>query len=83
MSWERRLRLQARRLQDFLQDEKVEQLPWPPYSPDLNPIEHGWDALDHAIRQREVQPTNLGELADAVTQEWVRCTHPEIPKQAG
>ncbi len=53
-------------MQDFLQDEEVEQLPWPPYLPDLNPIEHAWDASYHAIRQREVQPTNLGELADAL-----------------
>ncbi len=60
----------ARRMQDFLQDEEVKQLPWPPYSPDLNPIEHAWNALDNAIRQREGQPTNLGELVDALTQEW-------------
>ncbi len=31
----------------------AQQLPWPHYSPDLNYIEHAWDALDHAIRQRE------------------------------
>ncbi len=61
-----------------MQEEKNEQLPCLPYSP-----EHAWDALDYAIRQREVQPTNLrGELSDALTQEWVRCTEPEIPIQA-
>ncbi len=60
----------AHRLPDFLQDEEVEQLSWPPYSPDLNPNEHAWDAFNHAIHQREVQPTNLAELADALTQGW-------------
>ena len=53
----------------ILQDEEVEQFSWPPYSPDLNHIEPAWDALDYVIRQREVQPTNLGELADGLTQE--------------
>ena len=28
-----------------------------------------WDALDHAVRQRDVQPRNLCELADALIQE--------------
>ncbi len=39
----------ARRLQDFLEEEEEEvgQLPWPPYSPDLNPIEHAWDGGMH------------------------------------
>ena len=57
-------------LQEFLQDEEVEQLSWPPYSSDLNPIEHASDAMDRAIRQRGVQPRNLRELADALIQEW-------------
>ena len=40
---------QARYLQKFLQDEAVEQLPWTPNSPDLNPIEHAWDAFGECI----------------------------------
>ena len=60
----------ARRLQDFLEEEEVGQLPWPPYSPDLDPIEHAWDALDRAIRKRDVQPTHLRELGEALIQEW-------------
>ncbi len=54
---------QARRMKDFLQDEEVEQLPWPPYSPVLNHIEHVWNGLDHAIRQRERSSQPI----------WVNC----------
>lgn len=64
----------ARRTQEFLQQHDVEQLPWPAYSPDLNPIEHCWDALDRAVRSREVQPTNLRELSVALTEEWGRMS---------
>ena len=60
----------ARRTQAFLQEQEIDQLDWPPYSPDLAPIEHSWDALGRAVRQREVQPRNLAELGQALTEEW-------------
>ena len=46
------------------------QLPWPACSPDMNPIEHAWDALGRAINNREVIPQNLQELAVALREEW-------------
>ena len=45
-------------------------LDWPALSPDMSPIEHLWDALDKAIRQRPRQPGNLQELTNAIIQEW-------------
>ncbi len=39
----------ARVSQDFLQQERIEVLTWPPFSPDLSPIEHLWDQLDRRI----------------------------------
>jgi hypothetical protein len=45
-------------------------LPWPAYSPDCNPIEHAWDAIDGAVRSRDVQPSKLDELATALQEEW-------------
>ena len=36
----------ARVCQDFLANNNIVPLDWPPYSPDLSPIEHLWDELD-------------------------------------
>lgn len=70
----------ARRLQAYLEEEEIEQLPWPPYSPDLNPIEHLWDALDRAVRKRRVQPTTLVELENALVEEWDELSRRDINK---
>jgi hypothetical protein len=39
-------------------------------SPDLNPIEHLWDALDRRVRQRQPQPQSLQQLVNALQEEW-------------
>ena len=61
----------ARRIQQYLEQEAVQQLPWPAVSPDLNPIEHAWSALGRAVRKGPIRPTNLRELEDALVQQWV------------
>ncbi len=70
----------ARRTQAFFEEQEIEQLDWPPYPPDLNPIEHCWDARDRAVRQRDVQPTTLDELGQALVQEWAALTQRYINK---
>jgi hypothetical protein len=35
----------ARIVKDWLKEQGIEVLNWPPYSPDLNPIEHAWKRL--------------------------------------
>ena len=42
----------ARVCQDFLANNNIASLAWPPYSPDLIPIEHMWDELDRRVRKR-------------------------------
>ena len=60
----------ARVCRDFLNQNDVQVLDWPPYSPDLNPIEHLWDALDRRVRKRVNVPNNVAQLQLALIQEW-------------
>ncbi|UYV72839.1 hypothetical protein LAZ67_10000935 [Cordylochernes scorpioides] len=49
----------ARISQQALQD--VQMLPWPPYSPDLSPIEHVWDIIGRRLHALP-QPRSEDEL---------------------
>ena len=51
---------------------------WPPYSPDLSPIEHLWDVLDRRVRNRPQPPTTLQTLRLALMQEWNAIPQAEI-----
>ena len=62
----------ARHTQQHLRTHHVQPMPWPAKSPDLNPIENVWDALDRCIQRRPVQPRNLAELTQALNDEWQR-----------
>ena len=60
----------ARPVRDFLQERNVCVLRWPAKSPDLNPIEHVLDLLDHRVRARTIPPINVREIAGALVEEW-------------
>ncbi|UYV73817.1 hypothetical protein LAZ67_11001001, partial [Cordylochernes scorpioides] len=53
--------------QQALQD--VQMLPWPPYSPDLSPIEHVWDIIGRSLHALP-QPRSEDELWQMVEREW-------------
>ncbi|UYV83923.1 hypothetical protein LAZ67_X000614 [Cordylochernes scorpioides] len=57
----------ARISQQALQD--VQMLPWPPYSPDLSPIEHVWDIIGRRLHALP-QPCSEDELWRMVEREW-------------
>lgn len=62
----------ARVVTTYVEEHDVNVLRQPALSPDLNPIEHLWDQLGRAIRQRDNQPSNLRELGQALLEEWHR-----------
>uniref|UniRef100_A0A034WTK7 Transposable element Tcb2 transposase n=1 Tax=Bactrocera dorsalis TaxID=27457 RepID=A0A034WTK7_BACDO len=62
---------------EFLLYNTKKQLPHPPQSPDLNPIENLWDHLDRQIRKRNV--TSKETLKSALREEWLKIS-PEYTK---
>ena len=54
----------------FLQQNNVQVLDWESKSPNLSPIEHVWDVLGRRVRERQNQPSNLQEVAQAEIAEW-------------
>ena len=60
----------ARRTRDFLAEEEVEVMQWPPKSPDMNTIEHVWDQMGVILRDMDNPPSNLAELRQALVHAW-------------
>ena len=60
----------AKVARDFLNLKKVELLPWPPQSPDLNPIEELWSIVESGLRKHKPGPSNIRELEKMVIEEW-------------
>jgi hypothetical protein len=58
----------ARDTKVFLQQNGVEVLEWPPYSPDLNPIENLWAVLKNKIREENI--TTKVELLNKSQEIW-------------
>jgi transposase len=58
----------ARQTKAFLINEKIDCLVWPPYSPDLNPIENLWGLLKRRVDARK--PKTLDELRVVANEEW-------------
>jgi transposase len=48
-------------------------LPWPPNSPDLNPIENIWYLLKASIQKMNPRPMTLPKLKDAIKKAWNKC----------
>ena len=59
-----------RSIQKWFVEISVEELDWPAQSPDLNPIEHLWDELEHRLRARPNHPTSVPDLTNALVAEW-------------
>ncbi|GBM73843.1 hypothetical protein AVEN_100547-1 [Araneus ventricosus] len=65
---------------EFLESEDIRRMDWPARSPDLNPIEHVWDALGRAFATRNPLPRTIQEMKtallnerDQLPQEMINC----------
>ena len=61
---------------DWREENKIQSLPWPAQSPDLNPIENIWHTLKSRVNRRPRIPKNEKELIIALQEEWK-----QIPQQ--
>ncbi|GFX88951.1 transposable element Tcb2 transposase [Trichonephila clavipes] len=62
----------ANLVEDFLFEEGIVRMEWPACFPDMNPIEHVWDALGRRVAGRQPPPQTLRELKRALLEEWDR-----------
>jgi transposase len=60
----------AKKTCEWLRNNGINILDWPPQSPDLNPIEHLWDHLKRRLNAYEKVATSMHELWLRVEAEW-------------
>jgi transposase len=58
----------ARKVQEFIRRHRIRVINWPPYSPDLNPVEHMWWVLKKMMYKHYPQYNNLNQAEE----EWDR-----------
>ncbi|GFW55508.1 transposable element Tcb2 transposase [Trichonephila clavipes] len=62
----------ANLVEDFFFEVGIVRMEWSACSPDMNPIEHVWDALRRQIAGRKPPPQTLQEQERALLEEWDR-----------
>ncbi|GFY07002.1 hypothetical protein TNCV_4202731 [Trichonephila clavipes] len=65
-----RITTPSRLAQTRFDEMGVQKLDWPSQNPDLNPIEHLWDELQHRLRRQLNRPSLLQALTSAVMDAW-------------
>ena len=68
----------ARMVQDYLNQNGIQRMDWPPMSPDLACIEHVWDILERAVNKRIDEHARLADLPRILRKEWVLIPHRTI-----
>jgi len=57
-------------VREYPQHRGIQRMQWPSCSPDLSPIEHLWDLLGRAVRNRVNNATAVQDLWQIVVDEW-------------
>ncbi len=65
---------------EWIENNDIEVLAWPPQSPDLNPIEHLWEHLKRRLADYSSDPKSMQELWQRVEAEWNKISQGECIK---
>ncbi|OAL18658.1 hypothetical protein AYO22_10477 [Fonsecaea multimorphosa] len=76
----------AKKVQEWLDDHGIDVMDWPPYSPDLNPIENLWfelkclvNAIDLELRYTTGSSQDvLDRFANAISRAWASLDKKKI-----
>ncbi len=67
----------ARAVKAFLRQERIEIIEWPPYSPDLNPIENLWQWIKRKLETEYPVCNSAEEIEARIFEIWNTIT-PEL-----
>lgn len=62
---------------DWFRTNNIETLPWPSYSPDINPIENVWGVIVKKLYQRNFLPQNADDLWAGIERVWEELSEEE------
>lgn len=60
----------ANAVREWFRRNNIEVLPWPAYSPDINPVENVWGLIVKEIYKRNFRPNNSDELWEVIHECW-------------
>lgn len=60
----------SRKAKDWMEQNDITLLDWPPQSPDLNPIEHLWQHIKSQLCQYETPAKGVWEIWERVAEVW-------------
>ncbi|EIE79985.1 hypothetical protein RO3G_04690 [Rhizopus delemar RA 99-880] len=68
-------------VKEWISQQPLEALEWPPQSPDLSPIEHMWAHLKRELfHSYEAPPSSMHELWERIGQTWYAISKEECQK---
>ena len=58
-------------MDDYLHEQDIICMDWPPYRPDMNSIEHIWNESGRGLEELYPQSVNLRQLGDVVQHNYM------------